>query len=90
MGFVWSALGKDLRRYRRDPWSLLMWAGVPLLVGALITAVMGGVGGRPKPTAHLLVADEDQSFISNALVHSRHHGDVRADEYADQRRHLAS
>lgn len=45
-----------------------MWAGVPLLVGALITMVIGGIGGQSKPTAHLLVADEDQSFLSGALL----------------------
>ena len=70
MRFVLAALVKDLRRYRRDPWGLVMWAGVPLLLGVLVTAVVGGIGSRTKPTAHLLVADEDQSFISNALLGS--------------------
>lgn len=68
MHFVWSALRKDLERQRRDPWSLLLWAGVPLLIGALITAVTGGAGASATPTAHLLVVDEDDSIASQLLV----------------------
>jgi len=68
MHFVWSALKKDLQRQSRDPWNLLLWAGVPFIIGALITAVVGGAGGAAKPTAHLLVADEDESMVSQLLL----------------------
>lgn len=77
MHFVWSALRKDMQRQRRDPWNVLLWAGVPLLIGVLITAFTGGVGGSVKPTAHLLVADEDDSIVSQFLVRAFDQGPMR-------------
>jgi ABC-type multidrug transport system permease subunit len=77
MHFVWSALCKDIQRQRRDPWDVLLWAGIPLLIGVLITAFTGGVGGSAKPTAHLLVADEDDSIASQFLVRTFDQGVLR-------------
>ena len=64
---VWFAAAKDLRRYSRDPLALLLWVGVPLLIGSLLIIALGGSSG-PAPQVHLLVADEDDNFISRLLV----------------------
>jgi ABC-type multidrug transport system permease subunit len=67
MTFLWNTVLKDLRRHRRNPTEFLLWIGIPLLIGALIIMAAGGKGG-PEPLAHLLVTDEDQSFLSGFLV----------------------
>lgn len=67
MRFAWSTAVKDWRRHRRDPIGLLMWIGIPILVGGLIIMASGGRSG-PNPKAHVLVADEDDSFISGFLT----------------------
>ena len=67
MRFVWDTAVKDWRRYRRDPTAFLMWIGIPLIIGSLIMMVSGGRSG-PKPQAHVLVVDEDDSFVSGVLV----------------------
>jgi ABC-type Na+ efflux pump permease subunit len=58
---------KDLIRHRREPLAFLVWLGIPLLIGALFTLLFGGDDG-PRPTARLLIVDEDQSLISGLLV----------------------
>ena len=67
MAFIWSTFVKDWRRRWRNPLEILMWVGIPLLVGLLIVLAFGGRGG-PRPQAHVLVADRDDSFVSNLLV----------------------
>src|SRR5438477_6096968 len=67
MGSLWNAADKDLRRHLRDPLALLLWLGIPLLIGGLITLAMGGVDRAP-PSAHLLVADEDGGVLSGLLA----------------------
>ncbi|MCZ6765947.1 MAG: ABC transporter permease [bacterium] len=67
MRFVWSTALKDWQRHRRDPVGLLMWIGIPILIGSLIIMASGGRGGV-EPKVQLLVADVDDSFVSNALV----------------------
>src|SRR5213079_1730196 len=67
MHFLLSSAEKDLRRQLRDPMALVLWLGIPLLIGGLITLVMGGMDQAP-PTAHLLVADEDGGQLSGLLA----------------------
>ena len=67
MHFFWQAVLKDLRRQREDPWKPAMWVGIPLVIAAMITLATGGSGG-PQVTVDLLIADEDDSFISGLLV----------------------
>lgn len=67
MRYIWDTALKDWRRHRRDPFALLLWIGLPFLVGALLVMVSGGRGG-PQPQAHVLVADEDGSFLSSLVV----------------------
>jgi ABC-type multidrug transport system permease subunit len=67
MHFLWSTAEKDLRRHVRDPLGLALWVVIPLLIGGLITLVMGGLDTAP-PTAHLLLADEDGAVFSRLLA----------------------
>lgn len=67
MSFVWATCRKDLLRRLRDPVGLVLWIGIPILVGAILTLLSGGREG-PKPQAFVLVADEDDSFVSGLLV----------------------
>jgi ABC-2 type transport system permease protein len=65
--FIWNTAQKDLRRYWRDPMALVLYLGIPLLIGGLLTLVMGGSGGTP-PTGLLYIADEDGGLLSRLLV----------------------
>ncbi len=67
MRFIWITFVKDWRRRWRNPLEILVWVGIPLIVGLLIALAFGGKGG-PRPQAHVLVADSDESFLSGLLV----------------------
>src|SRR5207249_1370307 len=60
--FIWNAAEKDLRRHLRDPIAFLVWLGIPLMIGGILSLVLGG-SDRP-PTVHVLVADEDGGVFS--------------------------
>ena len=66
MTFLLANIRKNLQRVTASPWSLAIWTGVPLLVGALLSGVMGGGGASPK--VQLLIADQDRSVLSGALT----------------------
>ena len=57
---------KDLRRLRRDPIGLATWIGIPLLIGLVMVALFGR--GEPKPQGLLLIADQDDTFVSAFLA----------------------
>ncbi|HET9272107.1 MAG TPA: ABC transporter permease, partial [Vicinamibacterales bacterium] len=65
MGFVGIATLKDLRRRIADPAALLMWLGLPVVIGTLM-ALIGGSGGGP-PKARVLLVDLDQTFVSRLV-----------------------
>ena len=65
MRFALLTALKDLKRRLADPMALAVWAGIPLLVGTLIT-LMGGAGA-PALRPHVLVVDLDDSFLSNLV-----------------------
>ena len=65
MPFVLTAALKDLRRRLADPAALLMWMALPIILGLLMSLV--GSGG-PAPKAHLLVVDEDRTFLSRLVI----------------------
>lgn len=67
MSFVWISALKDVRRRLADPTALALWLGIPLLIGGLMSLAIGG-GAGSKPRARVFVADQDQSFVSRALV----------------------
>ena len=60
--FLRHAFRKDLARAFTDRVALALYLGIPLVVGFTILLLVGGE--RPKPVAHLLVADEDDSLVS--------------------------
>jgi ABC-type multidrug transport system permease subunit len=57
---------KDLRRMLRDPIGLVTWIGIPLLIGLVMVALFGR--GEPKPQGLLLIADQDDTFVSSFLA----------------------
>jgi ABC-type multidrug transport system permease subunit len=67
MHFIWSTALKDWRRRAKNPLEILMWVGIPIVIGLVVVLAFGGRGG-PKPQAHVLVADNDGGFLSKLLV----------------------
>jgi ABC-type multidrug transport system permease subunit len=86
MRFIWSTAVKDWRRRWRNPLEIVMWIGIPILVGSLIALAFGGRSG-PRPQAHVFVADNDESFLSRFLVGALSQetagGFIRAEAVAD-------
>lgn len=66
MPFVWTCAIKDLRLIRRDPAMVLVWVGIPLFIAVTLSLVFGR--GATTPQGRLLVADQDDTFISAALT----------------------
>ena len=66
MGFLLASVKKDLARWARDRMAILIWLGIPFLIGGLITSMMDG--GAGSPTGTLLLTDEDDSIISGFVV----------------------
>jgi ABC-2 type transport system permease protein len=65
MNFIWLSAKKDLLRLWREPAALAAWIGIPVFVGLLLALMFGG--GEVKPHGTLLIADEDDSFLSRVL-----------------------
>ncbi len=65
MRFLLSAARKDLLRIRNDWPALLLWIGIPLMVGGLLVLVFGG---DASPQAKLLVADSDGTLAGRLLI----------------------
>ena len=63
--FIAATALKDVRRQLADPVGLLIWMGLPLAIGGLIVLVTAG--GEGSPRGRLLVADEDESFLSGLV-----------------------
>ncbi len=66
MRFVLTAARKDIRRRLADPVALLMWIGLPVVIGLLMSLLSSGNG--PVLKAHLLLVDLDQSFLSRLIA----------------------
>ena len=67
MGFILASIRKDLARWSRSPLELLLWLGIPLIIGGLITAMAGG-GNGAGPNGTLLIHDQDESLISGFVA----------------------
>lgn len=67
MDFTWCSMRKDLARWWQDRTAILIWLGIPFLVGGLITTLMDG-GDGAKPHGILLLVDEDDSLLSGLLA----------------------
>ena len=66
LSFLFTSARKDLARWSQDRTALLIWLGIPFLIGGLITSMIDGGGG--SPTGVLLVADQDDSLLSGFVV----------------------
>ena len=64
---------KDLRRMVRDPASILIAISIPLLVGGLLRLLNSDSG---KPTAKLLIADQDSTFLSAMFANATERGEL--------------
>ena len=67
MTFALVTLRKDWQRMRRNPTELLLWLGIPLAIGSLIILASGGREG-PQPSAHVMIVDQDDTFLSGLLL----------------------
>ncbi len=74
IGGALHCAAKELKLRLRDRWALVMWLLVPLTIGAMITSLSGG--DQPQPTAELLVADQDESFLSGLIITALSQGDA--------------
>jgi ABC-type multidrug transport system permease subunit len=63
--FLLSAARKDLLRIKNDWPALLLWVGIPLMVGGLLVLVFGN---GASPQAKLLVADSDGTLVGRLLI----------------------
>lgn len=64
MRFALASLQKDIARWRQDYLATLVWISIPLLIGGLITSLMGP---NARPHGTLLLVDEDQTFLSEVV-----------------------
>ena len=66
MRFLFISARKDLKRRLADPLALLIWIGIPVLLGSMMSLLAGGDGA--PPTARLLVVNQDDSMAGSFLV----------------------
>jgi ABC-2 type transport system permease protein len=65
MSFALTSFKKDLLRFRQDIMAVVIWISIPLLIGGLITSLMGS---NVRPNGVLLMVDQDQSFLSELVA----------------------
>ena len=65
MSFALSSLRKDIARWRQDYMATLIWVSIPLMLGGLITILMGS---DVRPSGKLLLVDEDETLFSELIV----------------------
>lgn len=69
MGFLVASARKDLRRLLADPLALLLWLGIPSMIG-LLMAVATGVGDGSGPKVRVLLVDEDDTLLTRMVAGS--------------------
>jgi ABC-type multidrug transport system permease subunit len=72
--FARIAALKDLRRRIADPASLVMWMGLPIVIGGLMS-LLGGDSG-PAAKGRVLLVDLDQTFVSRLVAQAGRAGPV--------------
>ena len=65
MSFALTSFKKDLMRWRQDVMAVVIWISIPLMIGGLITSLMGS---DVKPHGTLLMVDQDESFLSEIIA----------------------
>ena len=73
MSFALSSFHKDIARWRQDYMSILIWIAIPLMLGGLITILMGS---DVRPSGKLLLVDEDETFFSELIVSAYSAGEL--------------
>jgi ABC-type multidrug transport system permease subunit len=63
--FITLAAVKDLRRIRSEPFAFAIWLGIPVVLAGLLSLLFGSA--PPTPQGRLLVADEDETIVSQAF-----------------------
>lgn len=77
MKTILSLIAKDFRRDWKHPWSILLFAALPLIMTSLIAAIFGGGGGKAgMPVIHLAVMDQDDDFLTGILRGMPSQGDA--------------
>jgi ABC-type multidrug transport system permease subunit len=66
---------KDLIRIRRDPVSVAVWLGIPVFIAVMMLTLFGR-GGEARPQGLLLLADQDDTFLSGALGNAYTRGEL--------------
>ena len=75
MNFVLSSIRKDLARWWQDKTALIIWLGIPFLIGGLLTTLMDG-GDGAKPHGVLLLADQDDTLLSGFVAGAYSSGEL--------------
>ena len=73
MSFALSSFRKDIARWRQDYMAILIWIAIPLMLGGLITILMGS---DVRPSGKLLLVDEDETFFSELIVSAYSAGEL--------------
>jgi hypothetical protein len=74
---VISLVLKDLRRDWKRPWSLLLFASLPLLMTGLMASIFAGGGkGTTMPAIQVEVLDQDKDMFADALRSMSGQGDA--------------
>jgi len=77
MSFLLATFRKDIARWRQDRTAILLWIGLPFMIGGLITSMVDQDGGG-GPMGTLLIADLDDTLVSGFVA-----GAFSQDELAD-------
>lgn len=72
IAFMIASAMKDLRRQAADPVALVMWLGIPLLLGSMMSLVSGDSG--PSPRGSVLIANEDGGLLGRTVEASLQQG----------------
>ena len=73
-----SLVLKDFRRDLKRPWSILLFATLPVIMTGLIALVFGRRGGSsgPVPTIHVAILDQDKDLVPRMLSYLLTQGDI--------------
>jgi hypothetical protein len=67
----------DLKRDWKRPWTIILYAVLPLVMATLIAAVFSGKGGAAAmPTVHVALMDLDKDMLAGALRSLSGQGDA--------------
>ncbi len=74
MPFLFATFQKDIARWRQDSLAILIWIGIPFMIGGLITALVDQDDSGPMGT--VLIADLDDTLLSSAVAGAFNQGEL--------------